>query len=77
MKIKEKGGSMLKERRKFLKTTLSVGALGVGMLVSVKSSVAAEKEESFSNGVVTGHSPHKEILYRKTADWDIYYKAAY
>lgn len=70
---------MIKERRAFLKTTLGATALGVGMLISAKRSVAAENEMSstLSNGVVTGQSPKKEILYKKTQNWDIYYKAAY
>jgi len=70
---------MLKERREFLKTTLGATAFGVGMLVSAKCSIAAEKETSasLSNGVVMGRSPKREILYKKTQNWDIYYKAAY
>ena len=70
---------MQEERRNFLKTTLEVTALGVGALVSAKCAIASEKAETGdnSNGVVIGHSPKKEILYRKTADWDVYYKAAY
>lgn len=70
---------MLEERRKFLKTTLGVTALGVGTLVSARCGIASEQKGagSSSNGVVVGHSPKKEILYRKTADWDLYYKAAY
>lgn len=69
---------MREERRDFLKTTLGATAFGVGMLISAKCSIAAEEEKSSaSNGVVTGHSPKKEILYKKTQNWDIYYKAAY
>ncbi len=70
---------MLEERRSFLKTTLGVTALGVGTLISAKCGIASENESagSSSNGVVIGHSPKKEILYKKTADWDVYYKAAY
>lgn len=70
---------MLEERRSFLKTTLGAAALGVGTLLSVRCGIAGEKESTgnSSNGVVIGHSPKKEVLYKKTADWDVYYKAAY
>lgn len=68
---------MIEQRRVFLKTTLRATALGVGMLISAKSGKAATKSDTSSNGVVSGHSPKKEILYKKTTNWDIYYKAAY
>lgn len=70
---------MDEQRRKLLKTTVAVGAVGIGSLVAAKCGVAADDSgaETNSNGVVIGHSPKKEILYEKTADWDIYYKAAY
>lgn len=68
---------MFEERRHFLKTTLRAGALGVGTVLAAKCSVAGEKEAIVedSNGVVTGKSPKKEILYKKTEHWDAYYKA--
>lgn len=68
---------MLEERRSFLKATLGATALGVGTLMTAKSGVASGNAASSSNGVVIGHSPKKEVLYKKTADWDVYYKAAY
>ncbi len=70
---------MIEERRSFLKTTLGVGVAGVGALLTAKYSIASENDtsEGRSNGVVVGHSPKKEILYKKTQNWDIYYKAAY
>lgn len=69
---------MFEERRTFLKTTLSVGAAGVGTLLSAKLGVAKDNEGSASsNGVIIGTSPKKEILYKKTANWNTYYKAAY
>jgi hypothetical protein len=70
---------MQDERRKFMKTTLSAGAVGVGALLAAKGGLASGTKENVthSNGVVTGTSPKKEILYKKTQNWDIYYKAAY
>ena len=70
---------MLEERRAFLKTTFSAGVVGVGTILAAKCGVASEKDNSTqdSNGVVIGKSPKKEILYKKTANWDAYYKAAY
>jgi len=68
---------MHEDRRSFLKTTLSAGAVGVGAFLVAKPSFASEKMPMNSNGVVQGTSPKKEILYKKTQAWDIYYKAAY
>ncbi len=70
---------MSEERRKFLKITAGVGAAGLATLVKAKCSFAGSKEKEFSNsnGVVVGTSPKKEILYRKTANWDRYYKSSY
>ena len=70
---------MLEERRRFLKTTLGVGVLGVGTVLAAKFSSAGEKEDIAKsyNGVVIGTSPKKDILYKKTENWDVYYKAAY
>jgi hypothetical protein len=75
----KRGGEMSEERRKFLKIALGAGVVGVGALMGGKAGMAAgkEKESADSNGVVIGHSPKKEILYRKTANWDIYYKSSY
>jgi len=60
------------KRRSFLKGVLGVGAL------SVASSTLSfgQSQESYNNGVVRGHSPKKEILYKKTKNWEIYYKNA-
>jgi hypothetical protein len=70
---------MQDDRRSFLKTTLGAGAVGVGTLLAAKTGLAGSGKGQIasSNGVVTGTSPKKEILYKKTQNWDIYYKAAY
>ncbi len=70
---------MFEERRVFLKTTLGAGVVGVGTILAAKCSMADDQANASenSNGVVIGQSPKKEILYKKTANWDAYYKAAY
>lgn len=70
---------MQEERRKFLKTTLGAGAVGITTLLAAKTGLASSSKEQFagSNGVIMGTSPKKEILYKKTQNWDIYYKSAY
>ncbi|MFT5700070.1 MAG: hypothetical protein ACI8ZB_002941 [Desulforhopalus sp.] len=70
---------MQEERRSFLKTTLGVGAVGVTTLIAAKTGIAGSSSGNAvgSNGVVSGSSPKKEILYKKTQNWDIYYKSAY
>lgn len=68
---------MHEERRSFLKTTLSAGAVGIGAFLVAKPSFASKAMPTHSNGVVQGTSPKREILYKKTQAWDIYYKAAY
>jgi len=63
------------QRRSFLKKTL--GASAVVATVGV-SAIASDKgvQTAGSNGVVKGKSKKKEILYKKTANWDAYYHAA-
>ena len=70
---------MQEERRSFIKTTLGAGAVGVSTFLAAKSGFAGSSKEktASSNGVVTGTSPKNEILYKKTQNWDIYYKSAY
>ena len=70
---------MSEERRTFLKVALGAGLVGASALMGAGTGKAAEKpsDRTDSNGVVIGHSPKKEILYKKTANWDIYYKASF
>jgi len=66
---------MLKSRRNFLKKSAVVAGTAV---VSTSAMAMSGKShgESGSNGVVVGHSPKKEITYKKTAAWEAYYQQA-
>lgn len=62
------------QRRKFLKKMLGASAL---VAAAPTMALAKKTDEScLSNGVVRGHSPKKEILYKMTKNWEIYYKNA-
>jgi hypothetical protein len=74
--LSQKEKNMFEERRRFLKTTLGAGVAGISTLLAAKYSIAKKPAKS-ANGVVKGQSPKKEVLYRKTADWETYYNAAY
>lgn len=63
---------MQEKRRSFLKK-----ALGTSALVAASGVIASDKSVNGSNGVVVGKSAKKEILYKKTLNWEAYYKAAY
>jgi len=78
LKIKEKfcrRNAVQDQRRSFLKKALGTGAVvaavGVSAIASDKGAYTAG-----SNGVVVGKSNKKEILYKKTANWEAYYHAA-
>jgi len=66
---------MQKSRRNFLKKSAVVAGATV---VATSAMAMSKKTESStgSNGVVVGHSPKKEITYKKTAAWEEYYKQA-
>jgi len=64
---------MQESRRGFLK------ALAVGSAAAAATTVAAvakTPQANASNGVVVGHSPKKEITYKKTKAWEEYYRSA-
>jgi hypothetical protein len=66
---------MKKKRREFLKKAL----VGTGAALAAGTALQAEEtgeQPPGSNGVVIGHSPKKEILYRKTIHWREYYSVA-
>ena len=64
---------MQDQRRSFIKKTLGASAL---VATGSVAALAGEKAR-VSNGVVVGKSKKKEILYKKTAQWDAFYNAAY
>jgi phosphodiesterase/alkaline phosphatase D-like protein len=66
---------MQKSRRDFLKQSAVVaGAAAVGTSAMAMSDKSGNN--AGSNGVVVGHSPKKEITYKKSAAWEEYYKQA-
>ena len=69
---------MEQSRRDFAKKTAIVTA---GAAVAAGTSVLAATgnssvQDDANNGVVKGSSRKKEILYRKTAAWEEFYKSA-
>lgn len=68
---------MIEQRRQFLKTTLGAGIAGVSTFLAAKYSMAQKQKEPKVNCVENGRSPKEEILYKKTAEWEAYYRAAY
>ena len=67
---------MQKSRRNFLKNSAVVAGATVMTATAAAVTKSEAAEESESNGVVLGQSPKKEILYKKTAAWEEYYKQA-
>jgi hypothetical protein len=67
---------MLQEKRRvFLKKTLTAGVVtAVGVKAGLAASVPAVSDD---NGVVVGKSNKKEILYRQTKEWELYYRRSY
>ena len=67
---------MQKSRRDFAKkTAMVVGATAVGA-TALAATNSSGSEELDSNGVVIGHSPKKEVLYKKSKAWEELYKQA-
>jgi len=69
----------LHTRRDFIKRAGIAGAVLAGSVVAVAASTEDEHRGHSSNtgnGVVTGTSTKKEILYNKTQAWDTFYQAA-
>ncbi|WP_321315237.1 Tat pathway signal protein [Halarcobacter sp.] len=67
---------MQESRRDFAKkTAIVVGATAVGA-TALAAANSSESKEADSNGVVVGHSPKKEVLYKKSKAWEEFYKQA-
>ncbi|SFZ98919.1 Formate dehydrogenase subunit or accessory protein [hydrothermal vent metagenome] len=68
---------MQNARRDFIKkSALTVGATAVGATALAANNDSASNEAS-SGGVVVGKSSKKEITYKKTKEWEMYYKSAH
>ena len=66
---------MQNSRRNFLKKAAIVTA-GAVAGTTVMTANSTSSIEADTNGVVVGKSNKKEILYKKTAQWDSFYKNA-
>lgn len=66
----------LNSRRTFLKKSLKVG-VSATLAASVAKASAIQEEVSNESNVVVGKSTKKEVLYKKTQNWEQYYKIAY
>ncbi len=66
---------MQSDRREFVKKSAIV--VGAGVAAGATTLIASEyASQADSNGVVTGKSPKKEILYKKTKAWEDFYELA-
>ncbi|QOG11810.1 twin-arginine translocation signal domain-containing protein [Arcobacter sp. FWKO B] len=67
---------MQNSRRDFVKKAAIVtGTAALGATVLTATTVKGSASQ-VSNGVVVGKSKKQEILYKKTAAWEEYYKQA-
>lgn len=60
-------------RRSFMKKALVAG----GVVVTASVAVASKDKSGNDKGVVSGKSTKKEILYKRSQEWNEYYKAAH
>ncbi|MFV0482416.1 MAG: Tat pathway signal protein [Campylobacteraceae bacterium] len=68
---------MQEKRRVFLKKALvSSAAVAAGSVVGLNTLSAKTKQQEDS-GVIYGKSNKKEILYKETKQWELYYKRSY
>jgi len=67
-----------KSRREFAKKTamITAGAAAIAGTSVLAATGESSVQDDSNNGVVKGSSRNKEILYKKTAAWEAYYKNA-
>lgn len=65
---------MQKDRRSFAKKT-ALAAVGVAAVAGT-TNVLADTNTTKNDDLLKGHSPKKEILYKRTPAWDLYYETA-
>ena len=66
-------------RRDFLKRAGVAGAVLATSVVAVAATTEGKhrgESDTTGNGVVKGNSNKKEILYKKTQNWDMFYSVA-
>lgn len=68
---------MQENRRDFLKKALGTSAVVATAGVTGAMASAKESTAKGANGVVYGKSPKKEVLYKETKAWELYYKRTY
>ncbi|CAM3536602.1 MULTISPECIES: twin-arginine translocation signal domain-containing protein [Arcobacter] len=69
----------LNERRNFIKRAGIAASVLAGSVVATAATTESKDRGAGSNvgnGVVVGTSTKKEILYKKTANWNTFYDAA-
>ena len=69
----------LNQRRNFIKRAGIAATVVVGSVVATAATTQNQHRGAGSdtgNGVVTGRSKKKEILYKKTTAWSEFYNAA-
>lgn len=67
---------MQENRRDFLKKALGTSA-AIAVAGTSGALASAKGDAKGNNGVVSGKSPKKEILYKETKEWELYYKRTY
>ncbi len=77
LRFEGQGEKMQGSRRDFLKKSLKVGTAGGILAVSAIAKTTSDDLAPDGNGVVVGKSNKKEVLYKKSKNWETYYKIAY
>ena len=67
---------MQESRREFAKRAAIIGAITTSSTAVLAATGDSSVQGDSNNGVVVGKSRKKEILYKKTAAWEEFYKNA-